>query len=119
MLRLRREPLNEPAAALRAPVPQPIVEAVLTVLPELKAVGHQPETSPEVRHRQLGSLVPLRELSNAPLELLPRLDRLALGEASALSWLPRGRVRTYAADSSTGSRSTGPSIRTWRPSGSQ
>src|SRR5262249_5034423 len=41
------------------------------------------------------------------------------GEASALNWLPRGRVRTYAADSSAESRSTGPSILTCRPSGSQ
>ena len=41
------------------------------------------------------------------------------GEASALSWLARGRVRTYASFSSAVSRVTGPSIRTCRPSGSQ
>src|SRR4051812_24714780 len=48
----RRQPLDDPLVAVATEL-QPVVQPVGAALPELHGVGHEPESAPEVGHRDV------------------------------------------------------------------
>ena len=86
---LRREALDRPPTVSAATVAQPIVQPVVALLPELEALGSEPEAAPVARERQLAGRR-RASLSSATRPRAPRGSSTIwlCGEASALSWLP-------------------------------
>src|SRR5260370_19311923 len=81
--RFRSEPLEARSAARRAPVPEPIVEAVLAPFPELDPLGPQRVSTPVLGQRNITRIHGV-ELRDSSLEHVPRGDDAAL---------PRGQRR--------------------------
>src|SRR5581483_5793461 len=74
-------------------IAEAVVQPVVAVLPELPRVRREPEAAPPLRPRRLALQ---RELCDAPLEPLARLDRTALwrrGGGETRTERPRGEVR--------------------------
>src|SRR4051794_22598311 len=83
---LRSKTLDRPPVPLTG-VQQTVVESVLAVLPELVALGPQPEAAPVLGQRQLALLDHRRELRHQALQHLAALHRTALrrGEGAQLA----------------------------------
>src|SRR5436190_2121143 len=75
--RLGGEALDEPAGA-GAAVPEAVVGPALAVLPELPHLGHEPVAAPPLRPRHVAVRVLRLALGDAPLQLLPVGEHLAL-----------------------------------------
>ena len=77
-IRLRLETFEHPCAAVGPPVAQPVVQAIVAVLPELELVGHEPVAAPERRERHVAVAEARLRFCRARLELRARPDRFAL-----------------------------------------
>src|SRR5271167_1863771 len=85
---LRRQTLDHPITLAVATVAQPIVKAIVPLLPELEALGGQPEASPIRRQRQLVGAVLLLQLIQALLERPATADRLTLRRSERAELAP-------------------------------
>ena len=94
---------------------EPVVEPIISPLPELDLVGPQKISAPVIRTRDLASLESLLDLSaSGPRALRGSRESGSGQRAQAPIWLPRVRVRKYASDSSGLTSSTRPLTRTCR-----
>src|SRR5271165_7627386 len=75
---LRRHPLNDPATWGSA-VPEPVVQAAFTGLPEFDRFWREPVTAPEIRHRHAGAGRPAAlELGDALVQIRAGCDHPGL-----------------------------------------
>ncbi len=77
-MQLRGQPLQPPAPVVFDGIKEAIVKPVFSVLPELKTLWQEAETSPGIGHRHFNVGVRLRQVGDALLELAAAADHLAL-----------------------------------------
>src|SRR6476660_3465384 len=77
-IRLRLETFEHPCATVGAPVTQPVVQAIVAVLPELELVRRESVATPERREGHLAVAEALLRRRGSGLQFGARPDRFAL-----------------------------------------